>query len=169
MKYYNQIAKSYNELHGKEQIEKANIILEEIKKVLGIFFTPSQIKGGKNLRLLDIGAGTGISTKLFEPYCDCTALDPSEELLKQYQGKKVIAKAESLPFPDKSFDIIISITALHHANLTKAIKEIQRVAKPNSIIAISFLKKSKKLSEAKTLLNDYKIIEQEKDIIFIKY
>lgn len=153
MQYYNQIAKSYNELHGKEQIQKAKLILKHIKP-----------KG----KLLDIGAGTGIATKLFEPYCDCTALDPSQELLKQYTRKKIIGKAESLPFKDKTFDTIISLTALHHTDLKQAIKEINRVAKNNGIIAISFLKKSKKLNQAKQLLKNYKQIEQEKDLIFIK-
>ena len=35
-------------------------------------------------------------------------------------------------------------------------------------IAISFLKKSKKLEQARQLLKNYKQTEQEKDIIFIK-
>ncbi len=191
--YYNQIAKSYNKLHKQEQLEKVRIILQEIKKSKKfinpnkkILFSPSQIRGeikfsdtckaksktleNKNLKplLLDIGAGSGISTKPFEKYCTCYALDPSIELLKKYKGKKVLATAEKIPFKNKTFDIIISVTALHHTNLKQAIKEINRVAKPNSIIAISFLKKSKKLKQIKHLLKHYKQINSDKDIIFIK-
>ena len=77
MQYYNKIAKSYNELHEKEQLEKTRIILKFIK--------PSGL-------LLDIGAGTGISIKPFEKYCKCIALDPSKELLKQYKGNKILSK-----------------------------------------------------------------------------
>src|SRR3989338_3139730 len=126
--YYNKISKSYNELYGKEQLEKALAILTHIK--------PKGI-------LLDIGAGNGIATKLFEKYCKCVALDPSKKLLEQYHGEKVVGKAEKLPFPDGYFDVVISITALHHADIEKALKEIFRVAKKDAQIAITILKKSK--------------------------
>ena len=56
MQYYNKIAKSYNGLYKEEQLKKVDIILKHIKP-----------KG----KLLDIGSGTGISTKPFEKYCDC--------------------------------------------------------------------------------------------------
>ncbi|MBI2109772.1 class I SAM-dependent methyltransferase [Candidatus Woesearchaeota archaeon] len=152
MKYYNSISKGYDELHKEEQLKKVNLILKHLKP--------------KGL-LLDVGAGSGISTKPFEKYCRCIALDPSIELLKQYKGTKVLGKAESIPFPDKTFDVIISITALHHTNLKKALSEIKRVAKPNAKIAISFLKKSKKLNQMKKLLKNFKQIEEEKDMLFI--
>lgn len=167
MKYYNKIAKSYNRLHRQEQLEKVKII---IKKILPLIKKQSAKKHLPKANLLDIGAGTGISTKPFTKYFKCTALDPSEKLLKQIKSKKIkkiLAKAESLPFKKNSFDIIISITALHHANLKKAIREINRVAKKHAVIVISFLKKSKKLKQAKKLLKDYKKINSQKDIIFI--
>lgn len=151
MEYYNTISKSYNELHGEEQIEKAKIILKYIKP--------------KGL-LLDIGAGTGISTKLFEKYCDCIALDPSKKLLDQYKGKKILGKAEKLPFPDNHFDAIISLTSLHHSNIKKALKEIERVAKPKAQIAITILKKSK---IDLTLFKDFKKIDCGKDWLLIKH
>jgi len=153
MEYYNKIAKSYNELHEKEQLEKTRIILKFIK--------PSGL-------LLDIGAGTGISTKPFEKYCMCIALDPSKELLKRYKGNKILAKAENLPFKDKTFDVIISVTVLHHTNIKKALKEIFRVAKPNAQIALTILKKSKLAKTIENLLKDFKKIDSEKDWIFIK-
>jgi len=147
MEYYNKIAKSYNELHKQEQLEKIRIIKQHIKP--------------KGL-LLDIGAGTGISTKEFEDTCECIALDPAEKMLKQYNGKKVLAKAELIPFPDNTFDTIISVTALHHTNINQALKEIKRVAKPNAQIAITILNKSNiKIKTYK------KKIESEKDTIYI--
>ncbi|MBI2499747.1 class I SAM-dependent methyltransferase [Candidatus Woesearchaeota archaeon] len=155
MEYYNKIAKSYNELHKEEQSKKVNIILKYIR--------PRGL-------LLDIGAGTGISTKPFEKYCMCIALDPSKELLKRYRGNKILAKAEKLPFKDKTFDVIISVTALHHTNIKKALKEIFRVAKPSSQIALTVLKKSKlaKILEKEGLLENFKKIDSEKDWIFIR-
>ena len=53
--------------------------------------------------------------------------------------------------------------------MEKALKEIKRVSKNNNI-AISFLKKSKKLEEFRKLLSkyyQYKEIEENKDAIFI--
>ena len=144
MKYYNKIAKGYNELHKEEQLKKINIIKQHIKPK-----PPT----------LDIGAGTGISSQPFK----AIALDPAINMLKQYKGIKVQAKAEHLPFKDNTFNTIISVTALHHTNIKKALKEIKRVAKPKAQIAISILKKSKIRLPA-----TYKKIEEDKDLIYIK-
>jgi len=149
MKYYNTIASSYNDLYGTEQLEKARAILKYIR--------PSGL-------LLDIGAGSGISTKLFEKYCECIALDPSKGLLEQYNGEKVVATAEKIPFPDNHFDVIISITSLHHTNIKKALKEIFRVAKKDAQIAITILKKSK---VDLSLFKNFKKIDMRKDCLFI--
>ena len=70
---YNKIAKGYNELHKEEQLEK----LEIIKNHLEVKST---------YRLLDIGAGTGISTNFFD--CKVIGIEPSKEMLKQ--GKNII-------------------------------------------------------------------------------
>lgn len=148
MQYYNEIAKGYNELHKEEQLNKIKIIKQCIKP--------------KGL-LLDIGAGTGISTEPFEKECLCIALDPSIKMLKQYKGLKVIAKAENLPFKDKVFDAIISVTALHHADIKQALKEIKRVSKNNAQIAITILKKSKA-----RLPKEFKKIDEEKDFIYTR-
>ncbi len=148
--YYDKIAKGYDELHEQEQLKKINIIKKYIK--------PRDL-------LLDIGAGTGISTKPFSKDALCIALDPSINMLKQYSGLKVCAIAEYLPFKSKVFDTIISVTALHHTNLKLALKEIDRVAKKNAQISLTFLKKSKN----KPNLKNYKIIEEDKDLILFKH
>ena len=88
MKYYNKIAKGYNELHKQEQLKKINIIKKQLKKPYSL--------------TLDIGAGTGISSKPFK----AIPLDPSINMLKQYKGIKVVGKAEHLPFKDKTFNTI---------------------------------------------------------------
>ena len=153
MDYYSSIAKGYDELHKEEQLKKLQIIAKHIKP--------------KGL-LLDIGAGTGISTSFFK--VKAVALEPSEEMLKQYKGEKVIGKAESIPFPDKSFNTIISITALHHADIEKAIKEIRRVSKDNCIYAFTILKKAANAIEIKKALKkafNLKELDEEKDYILV--
>lgn len=152
MDYYNNIAEGYNDLHKEEQLKKLKLIKENISVTKG--------------KLLDVGCGTGFAKEVFSEF-DYTGIDPSKELLKQCKGKTVLGKAEKLPFSDETFDLVISVTALHHCNLKKAINEIKRVVKRNGQIIISFLKKSKKLNETKKLLNDFKQIDEGKDIIFI--
>ena len=148
--YYDTISQSYEELYGEEQLQKARIILE--------YIAPRGL-------LLDVGAGTGICTKKFELYCTCIALDPSSELLKKYNGFKVLGVAEALPFPDNSFDTIISITVLHHTYIQQSLKEIFRVAKKDAQIAITILKKSK---VDLGLFVAFKKIDIGKDWLFIK-
>ena len=122
IKDYNDIAKGYNELYGEEQIAKARQILKHI-----------EIK--PEFRLLDVGCGTGISTKLFK--CHTTGIDPSFDLLKQNDLPAVQGVAESLPFKDSSFDIVISLTAIQNFfDIEKALLEINRVAKDIMIISV---------------------------------
>lgn len=158
MTYYDEIAEGYNELHKAEQEQKLKIVKQYIQ--------PKQ-----NESLLDVGCGTGVSTQF---NCNCTGIDPSEKLIdiakQSYPNKKfLVGKAEELPFPDKSFDYVISLTAVQNFDdVKKSISEIKRVAKGNAKIVISILKKSDKVKLLKTLLNNYKMIEQEKDLMFIK-
>jgi len=153
MHYYNATASSYNELHGQEQLEKANIIKREL-----------QPKG----LLLDVGAGTGIATKLFHDCCDCIALEPSAMMLSQYKGFGVVGRAERLPFKDNSFDAVVSLTALHHCDLQKAVSEILRVAKPRAKIGISFFKRAANFSEAERLFAGWARAETRFDSIFLR-
>ena len=151
MGYYDSISKGYNNLHLEEQREKALLV-----------------KGNCRLAglLLDIGAGTGSATSLFEESAECIALDPSKEMVSQFQGLKVVARAEQLPFKKTSFDSVISLTALHHANLKESMAEIERVSKPNASIAISFFKRGKNFNFAKTIFSKFRKINSEKDLIF---
>ncbi|MAG47374.1 hypothetical protein CL617_02110 [archaeon] len=154
---YSLIASSYNNLHKEEQLNKLNIIKDNINII-----EP----------LLDIGCGTGISTNFFK--IKSIGIDNNKEMLKigskNYNNLKY-ALAESLPFKDKTFNTIISVTAFHNFNnMEKALLEIKRTSKNNNI-AISFLKTSKKLPTFKIILekhfNSFKKIEEDKDIIFI--
>jgi protein-L-isoaspartate(D-aspartate) O-methyltransferase len=50
-----------------------------------------------------------------------------------------VGHANSLPFPDASFDLVISINALHNLycyDLEKALKEIQRVGRRHRYICV---------------------------------
>jgi len=155
MGYYDETSRNYNELHGEEQLNKLRIIADNLK-----------VK--KSDSLLDVGCGSGLSSKIFN--CNITGIDPSEKLLQQCPFKTVQASAESIPFPDHSFDIVIAVTCIHNFNdIEQGLSEIKRVGK--DIFAFSILKKSVKLKEIEVLIskcfNITKRIEEEKDVIFI--
>lgn len=146
---YDSLAVGYDELYGEEQERK-------LKKIAHL------IKG----RVLDIGAGTGIVAKHFP---DVVSFDPSTEMLKRAHGMKVLGKAEYLPFKPGSFDTIVSLTALHHTNIKRVIRELKRLNAPR--MALSILKKSQRCQHIVSLLRhafpQAESIEEEKDIILI--
>lgn len=150
MTYYDKIAPGYNELHKDEQLAKIRIILREVDL--------------NNHTVLDVGCGTALYSYLFRYY---TGLDNSQGMLDQANAKVVLGEAENLPFEDKSFDVVISITAIHNfKDYKKAISEMKRVARKKIIITL--LKKAKNFEEIKNELKDFRQIDQEKDLIFIK-
>jgi ubiquinone/menaquinone biosynthesis C-methylase UbiE len=152
--FYSQIAIGYNELHAEEQLNKAQLIKSKIN-LDGL--------------LLDIGAGTCISTMVFLDNARAVAVDPSLEMLLQCKSKKILrvcARAEELPFKDNFFDSIVSLTALHHSDLEMAFAEIKRVAKPGAKIVVSFLKQSKKIALAKRLFRDFECFDCGRDLVF---
>jgi demethylmenaquinone methyltransferase/2-methoxy-6-polyprenyl-1,4-benzoquinol methylase len=154
MKYYDQISKSYNELHGQEQLNKLRIIKENL-----------DIR--KDNLLLDVGCGTGISSQ-FD--CNVISLDPSIQLLNFNKNKnKFLGIAEKLPFKDNTFDIVVSMTAIHNfKDIEKSLKEMKRVGKGEFVFSI--LKKSDKFNKIEKLIKKHfkinKLIEEEKDVIF---
>ena len=154
MNYYNQIAKSYNELYQEEQINK----LLSIK---------NNIKINKNTKILDVGCGNGVSSQ-FD--CKVVGVDPSEELVKQNPNQKIIGTAEALPLKNSSFDLVISITAIHNfKNIRKSISEMKRVGKEKFVFSV--LRKSKRFELIKKSIKKSfkvdKMIEEGKDTIFL--
>jgi len=157
--YYNLIADGYDELHKEEQEKKLEIIKKEL-----------EIK--PETKLLDVGCGTGISSNF---KCDVTGIDPSEELLKIAcekfpKSQFMKCNAESIPFADKSFDVVISLTSIQNfTDIEKGLSEIKRVG--TNQFALSFLKKSEKTEKIEKLIKtnfpNAKRIDEEKDIIFI--
>lgn len=95
-------------------------------------------------RILDIGAGTGsYSSALAERGYTMTALEPSSVMRDQASVSADVewreGVAESLPFPDDSFDGAIMILCIHHfTNLGAALSEAQRVVQRGPIVLLSY-------------------------------
>jgi len=145
MTYYDSIAKGYSDLHSEEQLAKVRVI----KRILDV---------GETDLMLDIGCG---------PYfgdfpCRVIGIDSSYELLKQARIPGVLGYAEQLPFKNHSFDIVISVTALHNFNNPEnALIEACRVGKGRFVFTL--LKKSKKYALIEQSIKSLFTVEQVVD------
>src|SRR3989344_8245265 len=150
MTYYQETAKGYEELHKEEQLNKLRIIRGHVR-------VPGKV--------LDIGCGPFWSADFFD---DIIGIDPA------FTGKDIIrASAEKMPFPDKTFDTILCVTAIHHFKLDAAILEMKRVAKKNAQLVITVLKKSPKFNNIVKILNvefvlEKKVDQQQDEVYFLR-
>lgn len=91
-------------------------------------------------KVLDVGCNSGEMMKLLieSKGCDCTGVDVSETALDlaRAKGLKVInGDAESLPFPDETFDVVILREVLVHLHdPVKGLTEIRRVLKKDGFL-----------------------------------
>ena len=105
------------------------------------------IEHNPNLKILDLGCGTGILIKkllsLF-PSAEVCGIDPSAEMLniaRQRLPPSVnlkLGSADKLDFEDNSFDLVISTNAFHYfRDPQTAIREALRVRKPKGCLVIT--------------------------------
>ncbi len=97
-------------------------------------------------RILDVGCGKGFL--LYEltqavPGVVVTGIDVSEYAIahskEEVRPFLQCANAASLPFPDQSFDLVISITTLHNLycyELDQALREIERVGAKRKYLCV---------------------------------
>jgi ubiquinone/menaquinone biosynthesis C-methylase UbiE len=109
----------------------------------------AQIQAGH--RVMDLGCGTGtlaIMAKRAQPQADIFGLDADPEMLKVAKAKKDQEKLEvkfdvgftnNLPYPDETFDRVLSSIMIHHLKTPdkeKTAQEIYRVLKPGGQLHI---------------------------------
>lgn len=89
-------------------------------------------------RVLEIGAGTGLNLDHYGPeVTELVLTEPEEPMAKRLRarmskGEVVPAGADDLPFPDDSFDSVVSTLVLCTVpDQDRAIAEIRRVLKPD--------------------------------------
>ncbi len=105
---------------------------------------------GTNKKILEIGCGNGIGTRLilefFKP-SEFIATELDERLVEiarmKNKGSRVIVEAgnaASLGFPDNEFDAVIGLSVIHHIpNWKDCVDELHRVIKPNGLLIIKEL------------------------------
>jgi len=96
---------------------------------------------GRSGRLLEVGCGIGVdSVHLARCGFDVTAIDLTEEAIevaRAFARRRAVSidfrvgNAESLEFPDASFDALYSFGVLHHTpDIERAVGEVRRVLRP---------------------------------------
>lgn len=98
------------------------------------------------MRILDVGCAKGFLVKDFmiaEPGIQAFGLDISRYALMHCEpevaGRLHQGSADDLPFPDASFDCVISLNTIHNfdrAGAVRAMREIQRVSKGASFVQV---------------------------------
>lgn len=99
-------------------------------------------------RALDVGCGEGRFCRRLRHHFQIpsvTGIDPTEPLLtiarsRDPDGDYRLASAESLPFPDDEFDLVVSyFTLIDIADIETAIGELARVTAPGGSVVIANL------------------------------
>ncbi|MCG3203771.1 MAG: Ubiquinone/menaquinone biosynthesis C-methyltransferase UbiE [Elusimicrobia bacterium] len=114
-----------------------------------------KLKAGQ--RLLDVGCGKGFLLYEFTqvvPGVEVVGIDISryaiENAKPEVQPHLQVASASKLPFPDNSFDFVVSINTLHNLynyELFDALKEIERVGRgPKHITIESYRNEREKMN-----------------------
>ena len=97
-------------------------------------------------KILDIGCGKGyLLYDLLKviPGARVYGIDISEYAIShskpEIRDRLKVGSATTLPWPDKTFDLVVSITTLHNLyayDLNQALREIERVGKDNKYVCI---------------------------------
>jgi SAM-dependent methyltransferase len=100
------------------------------------------LDGGRPLRVLDLGAGTGLLTEVVLGLDHgVLAVDPSPEMLAELTARlpgvaTAVGTAESLPAADASFDAVVAGQAAHWFDPSPAAREIRRVLRPGGVLGL---------------------------------
>jgi SAM-dependent methyltransferase len=96
--------------------------------------------------ILDVGCAKGFMLHDFVeamPRCTVAGVDVSEYAIENAMPSVKpflqVASGESLPYPDKSFDLVISINSIHNLppeRLKTALREIMRVSRAHEYITV---------------------------------
>src|SRR5947209_20298940 len=144
-RYHDVAAPSYDSKWGIDfgEVGQAQV-LRKLRKVLG-----SELDRGFE-RSLEIGAGTGyFSLNLMQAGVveEATCTDISPGMVRTLAGnaarlgleiRAARADAESLPFADESFDLLLGHAVLHHLpDLDRAFDEFARVLRPGGRIVFA--------------------------------
>jgi SAM-dependent methyltransferase len=98
--------------------------------------------GERPLRVLDLGAGTGLLTDvLLDAGHDVVAVDPSAAMLAHLSARHPgvetrVGAAEEIPVRDGSVDAVVAGQAAHWFDVGPAARELRRVLRPGGVVGL---------------------------------
>ncbi len=134
--------------HHVEEVDFAPVLSDERRPWNSYWYLYGRVRdlaepGAKTL--LDIGCGFGVDSVRYAKlgyHVQGIDISPgniqeTRHLAERYGVQdRVQAQtmaAESLSFPDESFDVVAGVDVLHHIEIDKAIPEVMRVLKPGGV------------------------------------
>jgi ubiquinone/menaquinone biosynthesis C-methylase UbiE len=100
----------------------------------------------KRIKVVDVGSGTGRFTQLLADTLEAevVGIEPSDQMLMAAVAANTIPKvqylkgsAETLPLPDKSFDLAWLSMVIHHVvDRSLCARELARVLRPEAVVLI---------------------------------
>jgi SAM-dependent methyltransferase len=141
MEVEKKIQREYNPAHPNyERWKKARDLSGERAEFLGKLLS-SEVKT-EGLRILDIGAGEGSTSKLFSEKNFVVSLEPKPERIKKIFSTDslhpVLADTLNLPFKSSSFNLIILQDVIEHLNISKKlIDDLTLLLKDDGMIYLS--------------------------------
>lgn len=101
--------------------------------------------------LLDVGCGPGMLVRhLLDSRPGSfriTACDRSPAMVEAAERRigsaddvrLSVARIENLPFPDRTFDVVLALGVLEYADVDRALREIARVVRPGGLVVVTML------------------------------
>ncbi len=92
--------------------------------------------------VLDVGSGTGILSQFARKARSdllFTMIDPAAGMLRFAPAfaRRVLGRAENLPFPEKAFDAVFAGDSMHHfSEPRRAVMELRRVMKKGGVLVV---------------------------------
>ncbi|MDM8520991.1 class I SAM-dependent methyltransferase [Anaerolineales bacterium HSG6] len=122
-------------------------------------------------KILDLGCGVGYGTLLLANTAkQAVGLDRAFEPLKSNSFSTspifVNGNSERLPFPDNSFDIVISLQVIEHIqDDSNYLQEIKRIILPGGTFIVSTPNKASRLWPYQPPFNPYHVREYDQDAL----
>jgi ubiquinone/menaquinone biosynthesis C-methylase UbiE len=120
--------------------------VEGVPDILGVSRLRRRLLRRASGRVLEVAVGTGMNLRYYPATCRISAVDVSREMLSVARKRAAklsmnvsfsLADAEALPFPDKTFDAVVSsLTTCTFPNPVTALKEMARVCRPGGRILL---------------------------------
>lgn len=116
---------------------------EELRQSILSYMAENGCDNSDTSLALDVGCGTGISSRLFSSsFTCCWGVDISHEQLKQAVSKQgrnefyLMSLAEKTCFRDNTFDVITVGQAWHWFDADAFNEEVKRILAPNGVVAV---------------------------------